>query len=60
MDPKSFLQSKTFWLNALALVVALVQTFAGPLPVVDTQQFAVAMAAVNIVLRLITKAPVRF
>ena len=57
---KKFWQSKTFWLNVIALIVALIQAFVGPLPAVDPQQFGAAVAALNLALRFVTKLPVKF
>jgi hypothetical protein len=55
---KSFVLSKTIWVNALALVVAVSQHYSGPLPTVDPTAYAVAMAGINIVLRFVTKTPI--
>lgn len=49
---------KTIIFNAVALAIALLQYFGGPLPEVDSTQFSLAVAAVNFVLRFVTKTPV--
>lgn len=52
---KSFVSSKTFWANAVALAVAVSQHYSGPLPTVDPYAYAVTMAVINIGLRFVTK-----
>src|SRR3546814_246695 len=60
METKSFLASKTLWVNAIALAAALLAAFG----VVDLDAEVQAslvggiMAVVNIVLRVVTKHPV--
>ena len=49
---------KTVAFNVLAIAVALEQHYFGTLPPVDPEMFGVAVAAVNFVLRFITKTPV--
>ncbi len=56
MDTKSFLTSKTLWVNAIAFVVMAVQLKTGW--VVSPEVQAMALTAINAVLRLVTKAPV--
>jgi hypothetical protein len=58
---KPFWQSKTFWFNVLALVVAVAGAFgfAGFRPSADTEQLAyVLVVLINLVLRFVTKQPV--
>ena len=56
---KTFLKSKTLWVNALVLV----GTFAGIkelAPELSEEIVVVGLAVVNIVLRVLTKAPITF
>lgn len=58
MDGKDWWTSKTIWANAIALVGAIVISTgfdAGSWAEIST----VALAAVNVVLRLITKDPIK-
>jgi uncharacterized membrane protein len=48
--------SKTLWVNLIALVALLAQSFAGF--VIDLEAQAAILAAVNVALRLVTKEPV--
>jgi hypothetical protein len=58
MKGKALLQSKTFWVNVLALV-GMVLTGTGVVTSPDWLQYeAIALAAVNVVLRLITGQPI--
>jgi len=64
MDTKSIFSSKIFWANAVSLI-ALIATASGHpaatilgSPDVQAQVIAGATAAVNIILRLVTKQPV--
>lgn len=56
MDTKSFLTSKTLWVNFIAFVVAAVQLKTGWVVSPDVQ--LMALTGINAVLRLITKGPV--
>ncbi|NBW18172.1 MAG: hypothetical protein EBR82_60375 [Caulobacteraceae bacterium] len=56
MDTKTFLTSKTLWVNFLAFIVMAVQLKTGW--VISPEIQAMALTAVNAVLRLVTKAPV--
>lgn len=42
----------------IAFACALWQYFVGPLPVVDPQQFGVAVTIIGLVMRFLTKTPV--
>jgi hypothetical protein len=58
---KSFLLSRTVWLNAVALGLALANHYigsTGPIPVMDPQVVAMVIAVLNIGLRLVSKTPV--
>lgn len=58
---KSFLTSKTIWLNALALSYGVVTTLHGPITTVTPEQVAVAAAVANLVVRYVfTKGPIAF
>lgn len=56
MDTKSFLTSKTLWVNFLAFLVMAVQLKTGW--VVSPEIQAMVLTGINAVLRLITKSPV--
>lgn len=49
---------KTVGFNLVALAVALLQHYGGPLPVVDLEQFNFVVVIVNLILRYATKGPV--
>ena len=49
---------KTFIVMGFALLVGLVQHFNGPLPEIDPDLWAMALAVAGIVLRFMTKTPV--
>ena len=53
----TFAGFKTITFNVVALVVALLQYFGGPLPPVDPEVFAISVPTVNFILRLVTKTP---
>lgn len=57
MPDKSILASKTFWLNALAVVIASVQALA-PQPWFDPSLQAMILAVANIGVRFLTSQPV--
>jgi len=62
MESKPFYQSKTFWFNALFVVVALAGFFGFTdyQPDANTSELAaVLIAVVNLVLRFITKSAVK-
>jgi uncharacterized membrane protein len=50
---KKLLKSKTFWVNLLALVVIVAQTFTGFVVSVEIQ--ASILAIINVILRVVTK-----
>ncbi len=61
MDSKPFWASRTLWINAIALVAAVSGAFGFELgldPETQTALVAGVMAAVNIVLRLVTDSAV--
>lgn len=61
MDSKPFWQSKTLWVNVIAGAAAVSTAFGLNLGLdADTQVALVGgvMAVINVILRLITKAPV--
>lgn len=53
---KPFWRSKTLWVNAVAMVAMIVQNATGF--VIDGEVQAAALVLINLVLRLVTKAPV--
>jgi hypothetical protein len=58
---KSFIASKTVWLNAIALGVGLANHYlgsTGPVPAIDPQVLAIVVATLNIGLRFVSKTPV--
>lgn len=55
---KSFLSSKTLWLNTIAFAAFVIQGYTGF--VIDPALQAIALTGVNTILRLVTKAPVSF
>jgi len=61
MDGKPWYSSKTVWFNVLALVVAVAATFgySGELPAHWAQLVPAIVAGVNLLLRWITKQPIR-
>jgi len=56
MDTKSFLTSKTLWVNAIAFIAMAVQLKTGW--VLSPEYQAMALTGINAVLRAVTKAPV--
>lgn len=56
MDTKTFLTSKTLWVNFLAFIVMAVQLKTGW--VISPEVQAMALTGINAALRLVTKAPV--
>lgn len=61
MDSKPFYASKTLWLNVIAGIAAVSTAFGLNLGLDPDTQVAIVggvMAVVNIILRLVTKAPV--
>lgn len=59
MIAKNILESKTFWLNALTLVAAiLVELSTIELPGIDPKWVIMALTIVNIIIRLYTTQPV--
>lgn len=55
MNTKPAIISKTVLFNLFALIVALVQYYQGPLPLVDSQHFNFAVIAINMGLRFVTR-----
>ena len=53
MDTKRWYTSKTLWLNLLAIVALIAQTESGY--VLGAEAQAVILAAINLLLRIITK-----
>jgi hypothetical protein len=53
-EKKPWYQSKTVWFNALAMLVAVVQGLGGPLPEVDSAEYATVITLVNVALRVYT------
>lgn len=61
MDSKPFYASRTLWLNVIAGIAAVSTAFGLNLGLDPDTQVAIVggvMAVVNIILRLVTKAPV--
>ena len=54
---KSFLTSKTLWVNAIAFAAFIVQGYTGF--VIDPALQAIALTGVNAVLRLVTKSAIK-
>lgn len=55
---KSFLTSKTLWVNTIAFAAFIIQGYTGF--VIDPALQAIALTGVNTILRLVTKSPVNF
>ncbi len=55
---KKWYRSKTLWVNLIALISLLINEKVG-IPISESEQVAI-LSVVNIVLRLITKEPVRW
>jgi uncharacterized membrane protein len=53
---KKIYLSKTFWVNVIALLAMLLQSFTGF--IIDVEAQASILAFINVVLRLVTKEPV--
>jgi hypothetical protein len=61
MDTKTLIQSKTFWLNALFLIVSVAGVFGFKTfePSMETERLVDAVVAIlNIILRLYTTKPI--
>lgn len=56
-EAKTIVQSKTLWFNAIALVVMVVQSVTGF--EVQAEEQAGVVAIVNMILRFITRSPVK-
>lgn len=56
MDNKKFWLSKTFWVNVLAIVALIIQTYTGF--AIDPEKQIVILGVVNTLLRFITKSPI--
>ena len=59
MGKKKVFASKTFWVNAIALVAMIVQGFTGK-EIISLEMQATALSVINIILRLITKEAVEW
>lgn len=60
MDTKSIFKSKTLWANVLAGILIIAQEIGGVTPAnLDAGTQGVILSVVNIILRLITKQPVK-
>ena len=62
MEGKSIWKSKTFWVNALAIIVSIAGVFGLDLNLGAEEQTAIIttiMGVVNIVLRFTTKEPIK-
>lgn len=57
MSPKPFYQSKTLWLNAIAIVAIILQNITGK-EVLNAEAQGIILAAINLGLRLITNTPI--
>ena len=62
MEGKSIWESKTFWVNAIAIIISIAGVFGLDLNLSADEQTAVVttiMGVVNIVLRFTTKEPIK-
>ena len=57
MENKKWWASKTLWVNAIALVAMIVQGITGK-EIISLEYQAMALSAINFILRLVTKSPV--
>ena len=57
MDSKPWYTSKTLWVNAIAFVALVVQSF-GTGFVIGAEEQVGILAVINILLRIITKQPI--
>ncbi|MEI7475362.1 MAG: hypothetical protein WCK67_11365 [bacterium] len=55
-EKKSFLQSKTFWVNAVSAMAIVVQSQTGF--IIDPATQAIGITVINAALRTITKQPI--
>ena len=55
-EAKKFYQSKTFWVNVIAIAAILAQTQTGF--VIGAESQAAILAVINLVLRAVTKEPI--
>jgi hypothetical protein len=58
MRPKSLINSKTFWINALTLVITAGGALSGVIPPEYQAFVAGGLAIANIILRTITNQPI--
>ena len=58
MDGKKWFLSKTFWVNILAIVALIIQTYTGFVFSLEAQ--VSVLGVLNILLRTITKAPIEW
>ena len=56
MNSKSIWTSKTIWINALAIIVMIVQNYTGY--VVTPELQVMVLGVINLILRAVTKQPV--
>jgi len=63
MDPKPFFKSRTFWLNAATLVVAILTALSNQELILEHPDaalwIAAAVAVGNVVLRFVTDTPIK-
>lgn len=57
-EAKLIWQSKTFWLNLIAIVALVLQTYTGF--IIDPEKQVVILGIVNTILRFITKTPINW
>ena len=57
---KPFFKSKTFWFNVLAIAVLVANSFGFEAFKLDNDVATLVVAAVNILLRFVTREPVTF
>ena len=56
MDTKAFWQSKTIWLNVLAAIGGIVQTYTGF--VISPELQGAVLIILNVILRFVTKSEI--
>ena len=60
MEGKNIIESKTFWVNAIAAATMVAQSFTGISVLAEPATQATVLALVNIVLRSVTREGVRW
>ena len=58
VEGKKVYQSKTFWINVLALIAMVAQTQLGF--VIDAETQVAILAVINLILRIVTGAPIEW